>query len=346
MKHPDAFWLGKIEKLKEYKKRTGSWNVPLDYRVDPELGQFVQALREEHGRRLQMTADSNNNKKQFNDKALADDHYQQLSELGFDWVIVEEDTSCLWEVRFQQLAAFKAQFGHCRVPQKWEKNKSLGFWVSTQRKNYREMKKGRQVDMTLLERFARLESMGFEYLVRVEREGKSRDDLWMDQFETLKEYRQREGHARVPFQYKENPTLSNFCNKQKKYYRRYLAGKANPLTEERIELLKSVDFPFPNLPDGAGRWSNHEKKPRKRKSQSTDKKDKTAKSNGNAAAKEDGKPHAKKRKAAPEAVQGDQSPDGKSAKAAKTLKAAKVAKKTAIESPDGKPLDGLQTAVV
>ena len=35
-----------------------------------------------------------------------------------------------WEYRFNQLVDYHGQFGHCKVPRRWEVNKSLGKWVS------------------------------------------------------------------------------------------------------------------------------------------------------------------------------------------------------------------------
>ena len=60
-----------------------------------------------------------------------------LVTLGFEWGPGGEnrtgDVDARWRNRFQQLKAFRAAHGHCRVPQRWAENKALGIWVMHQR---------------------------------------------------------------------------------------------------------------------------------------------------------------------------------------------------------------------
>jgi hypothetical protein len=39
--------------------------------------------------------------------------------------------------RYQELVDFKATYGHCKVPNKYKQNKSLGKWINGQRENFR-----------------------------------------------------------------------------------------------------------------------------------------------------------------------------------------------------------------
>ena len=48
--------------------------------------------------------------------------------------------SAFWERRFQELAAFKAREGHCKVPTVYTQNPSLSIWLNNQRA---KQKKGR-----------------------------------------------------------------------------------------------------------------------------------------------------------------------------------------------------------
>jgi hypothetical protein len=43
-----------------------------------------------------------------------------------------------WFVKYEQLVEFHKKHGHCIVPRNNEKDKSLGMWVMTQRKIYRQ----------------------------------------------------------------------------------------------------------------------------------------------------------------------------------------------------------------
>jgi hypothetical protein len=68
-----------------------------------------------------------------------------------------------WNQRYAELQKFKETHGHCNVPQKFEKNKSLGAWVARNRLFMRQFE---QDDGTLrtssvqCERMRRLEEIG------------------------------------------------------------------------------------------------------------------------------------------------------------------------------------------
>jgi hypothetical protein len=44
-----------------------------------------------------------------------------------------------WHVMFDRLKKFKEQNGHCLVPNRYREDRSLGSWVSTQRRNFKQM---------------------------------------------------------------------------------------------------------------------------------------------------------------------------------------------------------------
>ena len=93
-----------------------------------------------------------------------------------------------WEDAFSYLQEFARQEGHCKVPVHYKTNNGykLGSWVSTQRKNCDEM---------LPERKARLEALpGWSWHAVA--------DTWEKAFSHLKAFVDREGHARVPSNFK------------------------------------------------------------------------------------------------------------------------------------------------
>jgi len=51
-----------------------------------------------------------------------------------------------WNERIEQRREFKAQFGHCLVPQEYSTN--LGPWVTTQRHDYKLYSEGKPSSMT------------------------------------------------------------------------------------------------------------------------------------------------------------------------------------------------------
>ena len=78
---------------------------------------------------------------------------RRLDAIGFVW----DWRDRLWEQNFAALLKFKRREGHCCVPTFHQEGKyKLGWWVSTQRRNRKEMS---------AERRARLNKIGFVWKV-------------------------------------------------------------------------------------------------------------------------------------------------------------------------------------
>jgi len=127
-----------VQQLKAYKEQYGDYAVPTHYPENQALTKWVQALRAEHAKRV-----SGDDKS----RVLTDDRYQSLTQLGFGWRLKVTSTGDEddWDARFQELLLFKEQHGHTIVPQQYPPNPSLGFWVATMRRKYREMKEGKRL---------------------------------------------------------------------------------------------------------------------------------------------------------------------------------------------------------
>ena len=65
-----------------------------------------------------------------------------------------------WNGLFPDIQAFKQQWGHCDVPQKYAKNQNLGLCVNQQRCQYRLLKSGNNSFISD-ERMAQLEYLDF-----------------------------------------------------------------------------------------------------------------------------------------------------------------------------------------
>jgi helicase associated protein len=95
-----------------------------------ELGQWVSVQR-------------------YRKDVLPIDRKRRLDAIGFVWDWRDD----LWEQNFAALLKFKRRKGHCCVPTLHrESDLKLGWWVATQRRNWKEM---------LAERRARLNKIGF-----------------------------------------------------------------------------------------------------------------------------------------------------------------------------------------
>ena len=66
---------------------------------------------------------------------MTTERIREVESVGFDWGT--------WNEQFQQLCEFKIQIGHYLVPVNYSANPKLGWWVLTQRKNYRFHQEGK-----------------------------------------------------------------------------------------------------------------------------------------------------------------------------------------------------------
>jgi len=65
---------------------------------------------------------------------------------------------------------------------------------------------------------------------------------WFDRIDQLRKYKEVHGDCLVPKRYKENTSLGNWVNKQRQHYRKFQEHKSSPLTQERIDILDSLEF--------------------------------------------------------------------------------------------------------
>jgi hypothetical protein len=94
------------------------------------------------------------------------------------------------------------------VPLKCEGNISLGSFVNNQRTEYRKFCKGEPSSMTN-EKIKDLEDLGFRWSVRESR------TPWMKRLKELQVFKKEFGHVNVPKNWKGNPTLSYWVQKQR-----------------------------------------------------------------------------------------------------------------------------------
>jgi len=165
----DAAWEEGFNHLKEYADRAGHAKIPQSYKTDD-------------GYKLGYWAGYQRNKR---DK-LTPERKSRLESLN-GWVWNALDAA--WEEGFNYLKEYVDKEGHANIPQlyKTDDGYNLGSWVAGQRSKNR--------DQLTPERESRLEALnGWVW--------NGLDALWKEGFNHLKEYVDREGHARVPKSYK------------------------------------------------------------------------------------------------------------------------------------------------
>jgi hypothetical protein len=130
-----------------------------------------------------------------------------------------------WDQRFQELAAFKARFGHCSVPVRWPENPALANWTSNQRQ---------------LMAAGRIDAARRELLMKlgVVLGAKKKLESWASRYQALLAYKARHGDCNVPGRYAENPSLGIWVANQRH------AFAQDKLPPERLRLLEKAGFVF------------------------------------------------------------------------------------------------------
>ena len=128
---------------------------------------------------------------------------KKLQRIGFEWTLVNADA---WDERFAALRRFVKKHGHAGVPQRFAADPALGLWVNTQSQAYAaelERKEGREPRSTkriTAARIKKLQQIGFEWTL-------VNPDAWDERFAALRRFAKKQGHARVPHRFADDPAL-------------------------------------------------------------------------------------------------------------------------------------------
>jgi hypothetical protein len=142
-------WNEFFERLKVYRKMYLDCCVPYRFKEDPSLGTWVSWQR-----------------KLYKRGTLPAHRKEKLKSIRFTWSLKTQskgDTSNedeMWFKMYEALLEYSQEHDHCIVPHYYEKDKSLGLWVTTQRHITKE---GRMKP----DRFQLLEDIDFVWTVDV-----------------------------------------------------------------------------------------------------------------------------------------------------------------------------------
>ncbi len=140
-------WYERYQELVNFHQERGHSMVPHNWHENPRLAQWVKRQRYQY--RL---------KQQGKNSTITADREEALNRLGFVW----DSHTTTWDQRFNELLAFKATHGHCRVPTNYQLNQSLAIWVKCQRRQHALFFSNSASTMTL-ERLSRLTEVGFDF---------------------------------------------------------------------------------------------------------------------------------------------------------------------------------------
>jgi hypothetical protein len=211
-------WYNEYEKLVEFKRKNGHCMVPYRYEQDKSLGKWASSQRTRHARGMMLSV-----------------RKDMLDEIGFVW---KADGDKLWHQHYEKLVDFKRNNGHCMVPCRYEHDKSLGKWVSTQRT-------GHANGVMLSVRKDLLDEIGFAW------KGAGRhhhnNKIWYHQYEKLVEFKRTNGHCMVQQKYEQDKSLGMWISSQR-------TGHANGvMSSVRKDLLDEIGLVW----KGAGRYHNN-----------------------------------------------------------------------------------------
>ena len=224
----EANWMEAYQELVKFKNEFGHCKVTGKYNGNLSLMAWVKRQRK-----------LNNERKAGKQTALTPERIDLLDGLGFDWVGgggVKINSDKKWNDRFHELKHFHQNNGHCLVDK--GENPKLAQWVSGQRSDYRRLQQGKNIKtgnqrITLTqERIEMLNAIGFVW----DPLGKK----WNDHFHELKDFYEKNGHWVIPKG--ENPELAHWVTHLRYEYRQ--GKKTITLTQERIEMLNAIRFPW------------------------------------------------------------------------------------------------------
>ena len=155
----------------------------------------------------------------------------KLDRLGFVWDVHQWQ----WNQTFHELLLYKKEHNHSNVPMSYG---GLGLWVFNQRAHYNTYRKGKPSHMTP-DRLEMLKAIGFEFDLG-RKILSAADERWQSRLDELKRYEQEWGTLNV--KQSQNPSLYNWCQRQKACYRDKIRGRNSPLTKDREEALRSIGF--------------------------------------------------------------------------------------------------------
>ena len=95
---------------------------------------------------------------------ISDEQIQRLNNAGFKWSLQAlPKKRFVFDKRFNDLIAFKAKYGHCKVPCNGD-YASLGKWCSELRASYKKIQNKQMPRMKLSnEKIQRLNDAGFKW---------------------------------------------------------------------------------------------------------------------------------------------------------------------------------------
>jgi len=160
---------------------------------------------------------------------MTDQRIERLNQIGFVWSLHED----LWNMRFNELVAYKAYHGDTIVPRSYPSNPQLSKWVEVQRRQMKLCQLEEHSNITE-KRIRLLEKEGFVWDVHEYR--------WQCWFEELSEFYMANGHHIIPTKTKSGRSLAKWVSRQRGEWQKMVDGEKTVMTNDRLKLLQSINF--------------------------------------------------------------------------------------------------------
>ena len=209
-------WEKRFAELVKYKADNGDCLVA----SNTQLGSWVSKQRQMY------------KKKEKSENEIG--RIEKLSGIDFGWGATlgtsQVTLNTKWDEMYAELVEYKEKNGHCKVPDSYKANgKRVGDWVNRQRILYKLFTEGKKSSMTQ-ERINKLNSLKFVWVAKV---------TWEERFEELVEYKEKNGHCKVPTG---NAGLGKWVSNQRTQYKLFTEGKKSNITQDRIDKLNGIRF--------------------------------------------------------------------------------------------------------
>lgn len=144
-----------------------------------------------------------------------------------------------WETHFERLQEFfreRGCFPYDIDPDKLDDDgRRLWDWTLRQKMHYRAYKNKDPSGTLTEERIAKMEGIGFSW--------SKRNDIWMQRYQELIDYKEHHGDTLVPSSYQANQSLATWTQEQRTQYRRWQLGKLTQEYPEYASLINLSDYP-------------------------------------------------------------------------------------------------------
>jgi len=220
-------WNQRYEELQHFQHKYGHCDVPLRHINHRQLAVWV-----------------NNQRLQYKSNTLSKERIDRLQQLKFSWVSSSTEQ---WYERYEELCEHQKRHGNTLVPKNHFENPALGYWVNSQRVQYKKYllwQKQQQENSTIITTpaYSRLTPDRIDALNRIGFQWQVLEDRWNTRYQELCMFRNIHGHCHVPQVYPPNQDLANWVVHQRTHYRYAIHGEYTALTPDRIERLSNLNF--------------------------------------------------------------------------------------------------------